>query len=83
MASIEHQQRHNDRAIAGYFHRGYQPDTLKVASYWGHMAETLTDSSGVAYNVRCWRASSALRPAKTLTIANGYDKGETQYDNRR
>lgn len=71
------QQRHNDRAIAGYFHRGYQPGHPE-ASYWGHMAETLTDSSGVAYKRPLLASEFSATPGKTLTIANGYyDKGET------
>ncbi|EBJ2396573.1 hypothetical protein LF102_002147 [Salmonella enterica] len=53
------------------------PDTPK-ANYWGHMAETLTDSSGVAYRRPLLASEFSATPGKTLTIANGYyDKGET------
>ncbi|WP_080074142.1 adhesion domain-containing protein [Salmonella enterica] len=54
------------------------PDTPK-ANYWGHMAETLTDSSGVAYRRPLLASEFSATPGKTLTIANGYyDKGETR-----
>ncbi|MFM2505136.1 adhesion domain-containing protein, partial [Escherichia coli] len=44
----------------------------------GHMAETLTDSSGVAYRRPLLASEFSATPGKTLTIANGYyDKGET------
>lgn len=53
------------------------PDTPK-ANYWGHMAETLTDSSSVAYRRPLLASEFSATPGKTLTIANGYyDKGET------
>lgn len=53
------------------------PDTPK-ANYWGHMAETLTDSSCVAYRRPLLASEFSATPGKTLTIANGYyDKGET------
>ncbi|ECY1491891.1 hypothetical protein F6632_12460 [Salmonella enterica] len=53
------------------------PDTPK-ANYWGHMAETLIDSSGVAYRRPLLASEFSATPGKTLTIANGYyDKGET------
>lgn len=53
------------------------PDSDK-AKMWGHMAETLTDSSGVAYRRPLLASEFSATPGKTLTIANGYyDKGET------
>ncbi|ECL0712448.1 hypothetical protein FP230_10360 [Salmonella enterica subsp. enterica] len=53
------------------------PDTPE-AQMWGHMAETLTDSSGVAYRRPLLASEFSATPGKTLTIANGYyDKGET------
>lgn len=53
------------------------PDTPK-ANYWGHMAETLTDSNGVVYKRPLLSSEFSATPGKTLTIANGYyDKGET------
>ncbi|EFR3887226.1 hypothetical protein H1342_003756, partial [Salmonella enterica] len=53
------------------------PDTPK-ANYWGHMAETLTDSSGVVYKRPLLASEFSATPGKSLTIANGYyDKGET------
>ncbi|EBP9943698.1 hypothetical protein V9986_002321 [Salmonella enterica] len=53
------------------------PDSDK-AKMWGHMAETLTDSSGVAYKRPLLASEFSATPGKTLTIANGYyDKGET------
>ncbi|ESE90721.1 outer membrane protein RatB, partial [Salmonella enterica subsp. enterica serovar Paratyphi B str. SARA56] len=53
------------------------PDTPK-ANYWGHMAETLTDSSGVVYKRPLLASEFSVTPGKSLTIANGYyDKGET------
>lgn len=54
------------------------PDTPK-ANYWGHMAETLTDSSGVVYKRPLLASEFSVTPGKSLTIANGYyDKGETR-----
>ncbi|EDT7400148.1 hypothetical protein AHX81_001545 [Salmonella enterica subsp. enterica] len=53
------------------------PDTPK-ANYWGHMAETLTDSSGEVYKRPLLASEFSATPGKSLTIANGYyDKGET------
>lgn len=53
------------------------PDTDK-ANYWGHMAETVTDSAGVVYQRPRLLSEFSATPRTSVTIANGsYDKGET------
>lgn len=77
MASIEHSNAATTAPLPVIFTVVTSPDTPK-ASYWGHMAETLTDSSGVAYKRPLLASEFSATPGKTLTIANGYyDKGET------
>ncbi|EBB3883504.1 hypothetical protein JO04_07800 [Salmonella enterica subsp. enterica serovar Give] len=77
MASIEHSNATTTAPLPVIFTVVTSPDTPK-ASYWGHMAETLTDSSGVAYKRPLLASEFSATPGKTLTIANGYyDKGET------
>ncbi|HAF6187902.1 TPA: hypothetical protein G8L39_003896 [Salmonella enterica] len=77
MASIEHSNAATTTPLPVIFTVVTSPDTPK-ASYWGHMAETLTDSSGVAYKRPLLASEFSATPGKTLTIANGYyDKGET------
>ncbi|EEF5708592.1 hypothetical protein QB781_002138 [Salmonella enterica] len=77
MASIEHSNATTIAPLPVIFTVVTSPDTPK-ASYWGHMAETLTDSSGVAYKRPLLASEFSATPGKTLTIANGYyDKGET------
>lgn len=77
MASIEHSNAATTAPLPVIFTVVTSPDTPK-ASYWGHMAETQTDSSGVAYKRPLLASEFSATPGKTLTIANGYyDKGET------
>ncbi|EIJ8634327.1 hypothetical protein LJP56_000338 [Salmonella enterica] len=77
MASIEHSNATTTAPLPVIFTVVTSPDTPK-ASYWGHMAETLTDSSGVVYKRPLLASEFSATPGKTLTIANGYyDKGET------
>ncbi|EOF5133351.1 DUF823/DUF824 repeat adhesin RatB [Salmonella enterica] len=77
MSSIEHSNATTTTPLPVIFTVVTSPDTPK-ASYWGHMAETLTDSSGVAYKRPLLASEFSATPGKTLTIANGYyDKGET------
>lgn len=77
MASIEHSNATTTTPLPVIFTVVTSSDTPK-ASYWGHMAETLTDSSGVAYKRPLLASEFSATPGKTLTIANGYyDKGET------
>lgn len=77
MASIEHSNAATTTPLPVIFTVVTSPDTPK-ASYWGHMAETLTDSSGVVYKRPLLSSEFSATPGKTLTIANGsYDKGET------
>lgn len=53
------------------------PDTAK-ANYWGHMAETVTDSAGQVYKRPLLSSEFSATPKTSVTIANGsYDKGET------
>ncbi|EAA6071620.1 hypothetical protein DQZ25_04815 [Salmonella enterica subsp. enterica] len=76
-ASIEHSNVATTAPLPVIFTVVTSPDTPK-ANYWGHMAETLTDSSGVAYRRPLLASEFSATPGKTLTIANGYyDKGET------
>ncbi|EDS7168078.1 hypothetical protein R991_004505, partial [Salmonella enterica] len=77
MASIEHSNAATTAPLPVIFTVVTSPDTPK-ASYWGHMAETQTDSSGVAYKRPLLASEFSATPGKTLTIANGYyDQGET------
>ncbi|HAK6132403.1 TPA: hypothetical protein H2R23_003190 [Salmonella enterica] len=76
-ASIEHSNVATTAPLPVIFTVVTSPDTPK-ANYWGHMAETLTDSSGVVYKRPLLSSEFSATPGKTLTIANGsYDKGET------
>ncbi|EHE7927195.1 hypothetical protein J0R42_002275 [Salmonella enterica subsp. enterica] len=76
-ASIEHSNVATTAPLPVIFTVLTSPDTPK-ANYWGHMAETLTDSSGVVYKRPLLSSEFSATPGKTLTIANGsYDKGET------
>ncbi|EBV4027602.1 hypothetical protein E2G78_09840 [Salmonella enterica subsp. enterica serovar Wien] len=76
-ASIEHSNVATTAPLSVIFTVVTSPDTPK-ANYWGHMAETLTDSSGVVYKRPLLSSEFSATPGKTLTIANGsYDKGET------
>lgn len=76
-ASIEHSNVATTAPLPVIFTVVTSPDTPK-ANYWGHMAETLTDSSGVVYKRPLLSREFSATPGKTLTIANGsYDKGET------
>ncbi|ECK8871614.1 hypothetical protein DNW15_06380 [Salmonella enterica subsp. enterica] len=76
-ASIEHSNVATTAPLLVIFTVVTSPDTPK-ANYWGHMAETLTDSSGVVYKRPLLSSEFSATPGKTLTIANGsYDKGET------
>ena len=53
------------------------PDTAK-ANYWGHMPETVTDSTSVVYQRPLLASEFSATPGRTVTLANGsYDKGET------
>lgn len=76
-AAIEHSGGVTTAPLPVIFTVVTSPDTPK-ANYWGHMAETLTDSSGVVYKRPLLASEFSAAPGKTVTITNGYyDKGET------
>ncbi|ENA9697351.1 hypothetical protein ABG299_002891 [Salmonella enterica subsp. enterica] len=76
-AVIEHSGNITTAPLPVIFTVVTSPDTPK-ANYWGHMAETLTDSNGVVYKRPLLSSEFSAAPGKSVTIANGYyDKGET------
>lgn len=75
-ASIENIT-NTSQSLSAIFTVVTSPDTAK-ANYWGHMAETVTDSAGLVYKRPLLSSEFSATPGKTVTIVNGsYDKGET------